>query len=225
MQIELKNVSKKYASPGGASSIEVLKDIDLSVDKGESVAIVGPSGCGKSTLLNLIGGLDQPDAGDVAIAGKSLKELDEDQLATFRNQTLGFIFQLHHLLPQCTLLENTLIPTLAGNAVEDKAKDRAMNLLKRLGIDKRADHFPAELSGGEQLRAAVARALINQPEILLADEPTGSLDQSNANMLTDLILEINESFMLTLVLVTHSEAIAKRMKKTYHLDNGALKDT
>jgi len=167
MQIKLKNVSKKYISPGGSSSIDVLKDINLSVDKGESVAIVGPSGCGKSTLLNLIGGLDQVDAGDVVIAGKSIKKMDQDQLAAFRNQTLGFIFQLHHLLPQCTLLENTLIPTLAGNAREDKAKERAMSLLTKLGIDERADHFPAELSGGEQLRAAVARALIKAVHITI----------------------------------------------------------
>jgi len=221
MLIELKNISKSYASPGGTSSIEVLKNVSLSIDKGETVAIVGPSGCGKSTLLNLIGGLDLPDAGDVLIAGKSLKGLNEDQLSDFRRQTVGFIFQLHHLLPQCTLLENILIPTLAGNPAND-SKERAIDLLKKLGINERAQHFPSELSGGEQLRAAVARALINQCEILLADEPTGSLDQANASMLTDLILEINQSFNLTLVLVTHSEAIAKRMQKVYQLENGVL---
>ena len=219
--IELTNVSKRYNSANG-TSLDVLKNISLSLKKGETAAIHGPSGSGKSTLLNLIGGLDTPDTGTIHVAGKNLSGLSADALAQFRNQSVGFVFQLHHLLPQCTLRENILIPSIAGHQPSASIVTRANELMERLSIDTRANHYPSELSGGERLRAAVARSLMNDPEVLLANEPTGSLDEENAIKLTDLLLEINQSLNLTLLVVTHAQTIADRMQVAYRIRSGSL---
>ena len=194
------------------------------MDAGDSMAILGPSGSGKSTLLNIIGALDRPTSGQVRIKGKDLSELDDRELAVIRNRELGFIFQLHHLLPQCTVIENVLIPTIpsvsAGESVN--LRERAKNLLKRVGLEERIDYFPGQLSGGERQRVAVIRALINQPILLLADEPTGSLDQHTAQNLGHLLVELNREQNTALIVVTHSERLAQEMQKSYQLRNGRL---
>ena len=221
MLAELHNVTKSYRSD--ANPVPVLNGIELRIDAGETIAIVGPSGCGKSTLLNLLGALDQPDSGEVRVAGQNLKDLNAGQLAAYRNSTVGFIFQLHHLLPQCTVLENVLVPTLARkNADRAALRTRAATLLEAVGLSHRLDHRPSQLSGGERQRAAVARALINGPQLLLADEPTGSLDRASAVRLTDLLAEIREREKITIVMVTHAPDLAKRMGRVLELVDGKL---
>ena len=221
MLAELHNVTKSYRSD--ANPVPVLNGIELRIEPGETIAIVGPSGCGKSTLLNLLGALDQPDSGEVRVAGKNLKNLNADELAEYRNTTVGFIFQLHHLLPQCTVLENVLIPTLARkNADRTALRARAAKLLEAVGLGHRLEHRPGQLSGGERQRAAVARALINEPKLLLADEPTGSLDRASALRLTDLLAEIREREKITIVMVTHAPDLAKRMSRVLELVDGKL---
>ena len=222
MLAELRNVTKSYHSD--ANPVPVLSGIDLRIEHGETIAIVGPSGCGKSTpLLNLLGALDQPDSGEVRVAGQNLKDLNAGQLAAYRNSTVGFIFQLHHLLPQCTVLENVLVPTLARkNADRAALRTRAATLLEAVGLSHRLDHRPSQLSGGERQRAAVARALINGPQLLLADEPTGSLDRASAVRLTDLLAEIREREKITIVMVTHAPDLAKRMSRVLELVDGKL---
>ncbi|MBN2131263.1 MAG: ABC transporter ATP-binding protein, partial [Sedimentisphaerales bacterium] len=177
--IELVDVAKVYGAPGGPGGVSVLKGISLRIEKGRSIVIVGPSGCGKSTLLNIIGGLDHATGGQVLFDGRNLAELSDAELAQIRNREIGFVFQLHHLLPQCTVLENVLVPTLAGGdgASGLEMRRRAEMLLERVGLKDRMSHRPGELSGGQRQRVAVARALINEPKLLLADEPTGSLDE------------------------------------------------
>jgi len=197
----------------------VLRNLDLQVDKGEGVAVVGASGCGKSTLLNIIGTLDRPDAGSIAFEGTDMLRLNEKQLASFRNDQIGFVFQLHHLLPQCTVLENVLVPSLVCR--EDRY-DRAVQLLERIGLSDRISHRPGELSGGERQRVAVVRALINQPQLLLADEPTGALNRQGADELMSLLLELNREENLTLVMVTHSMRQAERLGRTLELREGRL---
>ena len=198
--------------------------LNLSVDKGASVAIVGPSGSGKSSLLNLIGALDKPTRGEVRVGGEELSAMDLNESARYRNQTVGFVFQSHHLLPACTVLENLMVPALAGHGglSGDALQDRALGLLEEVGLAHRADHRPGEISGGERQRAAVARSLINQPELLLADEPTGALDKENSFKLVDLLADLNEKHGLTLLMVTHSETSASRMQMSYALDDGCL---
>jgi len=198
--------------------------LDLKVAAGETVAIVGPSGSGKTTLLNLLGALDQPTSGSIAIDGVALEGLDPTAAARFRNRSIGFIFQLHYLLPQCTILENVLVPRLTGNWNESPAttRTRAESLLEQVGLKDRSSHRPYQLSGGEQLRVAIARSLINQPKIILADEPTGSLDPTTGEKIADLLLRTNEIARVALVVVTHNPGLAQRMQKTYRLEGGRL---
>ena len=222
--IKLVDVVKSYVSDGG-EAIEVLKGISLDVKEGEALALTGPSGSGKSTLLNLIGALDRPCKGSVEIAGKSPLELSDDELADLRRDCIGFVFQQHHLLPQCTLLENVLLPVLASSPKVDKAtEERAMKLLERVGLADRVNHFPSQLSGGESQRAAVVRALINQPKLLLADEPTGSLDHKNALALTELLLELHQEEGMTLVMVTHSLELANKLQRQIAISEGKLRN-
>lgn len=221
--IEIQNLGKRYS--GSAGDITVLDELELKVLKGDSIAIVGPSGCGKTTLLNILGTLDIPSSGSVSISGKSLEGMDADEKARFRNHTLGFVFQQHFLLPQCSVLENVLIPRLAGDwqEGEDETRERAKKLIQELGLEHRLDHMPFQLSGGERLRAAVARALINQPALVLADEPTGSLDPSMGDQVADLFAQLNNQHDVTLVTVTHNMALANRMGRVYSLENGKLR--
>ncbi len=212
--LELSTIEKQYGE-----KTPVLCGLNLTVSAGESVAVIGPSGCGKSTLLHMIGLLDRPDAGTVALNGQDLLELDADQAADFRNQKIGFVFQLHHLLPQCTVLENVLVPSLVSK--EDR-NERAKALLERVGLAARMSHRPGQLSGGERQRAAVVRALINEPQLLLADEPTGSLNRQGADDLLELLLELNREENLTLIMVTHSDRLAARLDRTLTLENGIL---
>ena len=218
--LRLENVYKQYESED-CSPVKVLKGISLTVKRGNSIAIVGPSGCGKSTLLNILGSLDSPTSGNIQLDGQELANLSEPELATVRNQKIGFIFQSHHLLPQCSVLENVLVPTLAekGNASFD-AIERAKQLLERSGLEHRLTHRPSQLSGGECQRVAVVRALINQPSLILADEPTGALDYSNAEAMTELLVKLNLEDQATLIVVTHSTELAAKMGATYKLQNG-----
>lgn len=222
--ITLSHLSKSYREPGSGNEVPVLRDVSLSITAGESVAIVGPSGCGKSTLLNILGTLDVPDQGDYTFDGTSIAGSTPAQLAALRSEKIGFIFQLHHLMPQCTVLENVLLPTLALKAKPDAAslQQRAEALLKAVGLQDRLGWKPAQLSGGERQRVAVVRALINQPKLILADEPTGALDEKNAESLTSLLLELQQTTGTTLVMVTHHPAQAERMGRTLKLHEGIL---
>jgi ABC-type lipoprotein export system ATPase subunit len=194
------------------------------VQRGESLAIVGPSGSGKSTLLQIIGTLDQPTSGSVTLDGEELNRLDETQLAEVRNQLIGFVFQAHYLLPQCTVLENVLVPTLASDKSrhQDDSRRRAERLLQRVGLADRTAHRPGQLSGGERQRVAVVRALINQPKLLLADEPTGALDHASAQQLGQLLIELNQEEGVTLIVVTHARELAQRMSRVLMLLDGRL---
>lgn len=220
--LKVEKLTKEYAAPTGA--ISVLDNLDLEVAKGESVAIVGPSGCGKTTLLNILGTLDVPSSGSVSINGQAVDAMSIDERTHFRNRSLGFVFQQHFLLPQCTVLENVLMPRLAGDwdEPEEVTRDRAKELLDGLGLGQRIDHMPYQLSGGERLRVAVARALANQPALILADEPTGSLDPAMGEQVADLFAELNAQHQVTLVTVTHNAALAERMGSVYVLENGKL---
>ena len=224
MLLELINISKKYDSPSGKAPVTILNNISLQVEQGEAIAVVGPSGSGKSTLLNIMGALDKPTSGSVNFDGNNLAEMSENELAHIRNMEIGFIFQLHHLLPQCTVLENVLIPTIPQ--IEKKSNEefinRAKKLLEEVGLENHFDYFPAQLSGGEQQRVAVVRALINQPKMILADEPTGSLDRTSANNLGRILIDLNKAENVTLIVVTHSHDLAERMDKVSNLDNGRL---
>jgi lipoprotein-releasing system ATP-binding protein len=222
--LKLINVTRRYDAPDKAGALTVLDNVSLEVARGESHAIVGPSGSGKSTLLQIIGTLDQPTSGTVVLDGQDLGALDDQKLAAVRNRQVGFVFQSHYLLPQCTVLENVLVPTLACSeaAVRDRASERAGRLLKRVGLAERMSHRPGELSGGERQRVAVVRALINQPQLLLADEPTGSLDQTSARDLGQLLLELNREEGVTLIVVTHARELAQRMGRVLELKQGRL---
>jgi lipoprotein-releasing system ATP-binding protein len=224
--VELVNVTKTYGEPDGAGAVSVLKGITLKIEPGRSVVVVGPSGCGKSTLLNIIGGLDHPTSGRVLLEGKDLAGLDDRELARIRNHQIGFVFQLHHLLPQCTVLENVLIPTLAAgdSSARDEVRKRAEALLARVGLADRISYRPGELSGGQRQRVAVARALINRPKLLLADEPTGSLDENTSQSIADLLAELNRDEGVTLVVVTHSRELASRIGHIMELSGGLLND-
>jgi ABC-type lipoprotein export system ATPase subunit len=220
--LELREVSKSYAQP---SAVRVLAGVNLRLDAGQSLAVVGVSGSGKSTLLNLIGALDQPTSGRVLIDGDDLAEMSEKELAGLRNRRIGFVFQMHHLLPQCTALENVVVPTLAAKAAGGSdVQDRALELLVRVGLGERANHYPGEMSGGECQRVAVARALINRPELLLADEPTGSLDRESSAGIADLLCDLARDEKLAMVIVTHSAEMARRMGKVMRLTGGALEE-
>jgi ABC-type lipoprotein export system ATPase subunit len=222
--LKLVNVTKRYDSPANAGALTVLNEVSLEVARGESLAIVGPSGSGKSTLLHIIGTLDRPTSGSVSLDGQDLNALDDLQIAAVRNRQIGFVFQAHYLLPQCTVWENVLVPTLACSdaGLRDGAGDRAKRLLKRVGLGERESHRPSELSGGERQRVAVVRALINQPQLLLADEPTGSLDHASAQELGQLLLELNREEGVTLIVVTHARDLARRMGRVLELTDGRL---
>jgi ABC-type lipoprotein export system ATPase subunit len=221
MLLRLENVHKSYGTPGTATERRVLDGLSLSVGAGESIAVTGPSGSGKTTLLNLIAALDKPDSGLVEFKGRSLATFTPAELDDYRSRGIGQVFQLHHLLPQCTLLENILIPTLAR---PDKGKrtanrHRAEELVRRMGLWEMRNQYPGELSGGECQRTAVARALINDPDLLLADEPTGALDHVNALNLIELLTEINRNDGKTIILVTHSAELAARMGRVLESKN------
>jgi lipoprotein-releasing system ATP-binding protein len=222
--LELVGVRKSYPVCGNKSGQSVLCGIDLTVDAQETLAIVGPSGCGKSTLLNIMGALDRADQGQVTFDGKDLATADDAQLAHIRNTRVGFVFQQHHLLPQLTVLENVLLPTLADKDTAGTKQYRAEELLERVGLSDWIAHRPGELSGGQRQRVAVVRALINSPSILLADEPTGSLDSAASDNIAELLLEVNKSEDLALVVVTHSTKLASRMSKVLTLDDGLLSE-
>ena len=206
----------------GASKIEVLKSTDLAIAKGDRVAIIGPSGSGKSTLLHLLGGLDKPTSGEVLINNVNWQAIGEKQRCQLRNQQLGFVYQFHHLLPEFTALENVAMPLLLLNNDVLCAKQKAAQMLERVGLDSRMEHKPAQLSGGERQRVAIARALVHQPHCVLADEPTGNLDQATAAKVFDLMIELNAQMNTALVIVTHDHQIAKRMDRILVLHQGSL---
>jgi len=218
--LQLHSITKSY--PSGVTPRKVLDNLSLEVNKGDTVAIVGPSGSGKTTLLNIIGTLDKADGGKVLFDGADLEAMNQNQVTAFRNRKIGMVFQLHHLLPQCTLWENVLVPTLPLKTNDEKAELRAELLLKRTGIWEQRFQKPAELSGGECQRAAVVRALTNGPSLILADEPTGALDHDNALNLIELLLELNREQGTALVVVTHSLELASKMGKVYKLTDGKL---
>ncbi len=225
MLLEITDLSKTYRAPDGGDAVAVLRDVNWQLAAGETAAILGPSGSGKSTLLNIVGALDHADSGSVKVDGRDISQLDERAVAAFRNETVGFIFQLHHLLPQCTILENVLIPTLARSGCDNAVlKKRAENLLESVGLGRRLAHRPGELSGGERQRVAVARALINEPKLLLADEPTGALDRVSAERLIDLLVELNKARGVTLIVVTHAQEIARRMQRVFEIVDGKLEE-
>jgi lipoprotein-releasing system ATP-binding protein len=215
------NVAKSY--PTRDEPLVVLRDISVELSIGENVAILGPSGSGKSTLLHIIGTLDTPTSGEVTLRDQDPFQLNEPQLAKFRNENIGFIFQDHHLLPQLSVLENVLIPTIASGASSD-ATARAKDLIDRVGLSPRMDHRPAELSGGEHQRVAVARALVQNPLVLLADEPTGSLDRTNANAIARLLLDLQQQEKTLLIVVTHNIDLANLMSRRLELDDGRLSE-
>lgn len=216
------NVTKEYATPG--EPLQVLRGISFEMTSGDSLAIVGPSGSGKSTLLHLIGTLDEPTSGSVKLNDEDLSTFSEPRLADFRSQRIGFVFQNHHLLPQLSVLENVLLPTLAPRTRDGQALNRAKELVERVGLTSRIDHRPAELSGGERQRVAVARALIHHPDLFLADEPTGNLDRTTARAIGELLLDLQSEENTMLIVVTHSQELAERMSRHSVLDEGKLRE-
>jgi lipoprotein-releasing system ATP-binding protein len=221
--LRAENISKSYTTPRG--DLPILQNVNLALDRGQAAAIMGPSGSGKSTLLYILGALDPPTAGTITLGGTNPYSLNESAQAAFRNRRIGFVFQDHSLLPQCSVLENVLTPTLVAppgekGAAEDEA--RARQILEQVGLGARLDHRPGELSGGEKQRAAIARALIRNPMLLLCDEPTGNLDVSIADSVADLLLELHTTHQTILVVVTHSPALAERFPIRYRMDDRAL---
>jgi lipoprotein-releasing system ATP-binding protein len=214
--IDVKNITKSFGK------LQVLKGINLHLDKGEVVSIVGPSGAGKTTLLQIIGTLDKPDSGSVVIDGTDVSNLSQKKLADFRNLNIGFVFQFHQLLPEFTALENIMIPAFIAGKSHKEAKARAQELLDFMGLADRASHKPNELSGGEKQRVAVARALVNNPAVILADEPSGSLDSKNKAELHQLFFDLRDKFGQTFVIVTHDEALAALTDRTIHMKDGQL---
>ncbi len=219
--LQITGLTKTYNGASGTARRPVLNSLSLDVEKGTSVAVIGPSGCGKTTLLNIVALLDDFDDGKILFKGNDLSTLNEKERAEFRNKKIGMVFQLHHLLPQCSLYENVLLPTLPGGT-KNTDKEFAESLLKEAGIWEQRYQKPAELSGGECQRAAVVRALINNPELVLADEPTGALDGENADQLGEMLINLNKKRGTTLIVVTHSLELARKMDKIYRLSEGKL---
>jgi lipoprotein-releasing system ATP-binding protein len=217
--LEVRNLSKDYVTPRGA--LPILAGVNLTLARGEAIAVMGPSGSGKSTLLYILGALDAPTAGTVVLDGRNPFEMPERELAAFRNREIGFIFQDHCLLPQCTVLENVLTPTLVARAGGDDV-ERARDLLAQVGLSDRLEHLPGELSGGEKQRAALARALINRPALLLCDEPTGNLDHESAERVASLLVELHRAQQTILVVVTHSSDLAAHFPARYELHERKL---
>lgn len=213
-------ITKTFATR--SEPLSVLRGVSLNLSSSENLAVLGPSGCGKSTLLQIVGTLDTPSSGGVTLDGVDPFALDEPSLASFRNQRIGFVFQDHHLLPQCSVLENVLIPTLANRGPQPAMIERANMLLERVGLSERLDHRPAELSGGERQRTAIARALINRPALLLADEPTGNLDRKTASQVARLLLELQAAEHTMLIVVTHSVELAAMVAQRATLNDGRL---
>ncbi|MBN9117687.1 MAG: ABC transporter ATP-binding protein [Planctomycetes bacterium] len=221
MSLVVDNVSKEYPTRSG--TLSVLRGVSLKLDRGDAVAVMGPSGSGKSTLLHILGTLDRPTGGKVALDGTNPFALTEPELASFRNARIGFVFQDHHLLPQCSVLENVLIPTLVNTTVPAAETEAyARQLLDRVGLGGRLDHRPAELSGGERQRVAVARALVLKPTLLLADEPTGNLDRTNAQSVGELLMQLHQQERNVLVVVTHSAELAKLLPRRFEMNDGTL---
>lgn len=218
--IECRGLGKTFTEVG--TPVEVLRSVDLKLRAGQQLAVVGASGSGKSTLLHLLGGLDRPSAGSVLIGGRDIVRMSDAECGRVRNQMLGFVYQFHHLLPEFTALENVAMPLLIRGAPLDEARTRASELLRQAGLQQRLEHKPAELSGGERQRAAVARALVTKPACILADEPTGNLDQRNAAQIYDLMLELNASQGTAMIIVTHDNNLARRMDSIARLENGRL---
>ena len=217
--IDIQGIEKSFGT------LKVLKGIDLHIDKGEVVSIVGPSGAGKTTLLQIMGTLDQPDKGDIIINNTHTLQLSSKKLSQFRNQEIGFVFQFHQLLPEFTAIENIMIPAFIAGTSTAKAKDRATMLLKFLGLEDRATHKPGELSGGENQRIAVARALMNEPSVIFADEPSGSLDSKNKEELHNLFFDLRNEYGQTFVIVTHDEHLASITDRTIHMADGIIETT
>lgn len=214
--IELQGIKKSFGA------LEVLKGIDLSIAEKEVVSIVGPSGAGKTTLLQIMGTLDKPDAGKLTVDGVEVSKLKEKELARFRNRHVGFVFQFHQLLPEFTALENIMIPAFIAGVSHGKAEERGMELLRFMGLEERASHKPNELSGGEKQRVAVARALVNNPAVILADEPSGSLDTQNKKELHELFFHLRDTYGQTFVIVTHDEELARLTDRTIHMKDGVI---
>jgi lipoprotein-releasing system ATP-binding protein len=218
--LEASGIERTYRQ--GQHRVEVLRDLNLTVARGEQLAIIGSSGCGKSTLLHVLAGLDTPDAGTVYLDGTDIYKLSPARRGRLRNDALGFVYQFHHLLPEFSAVENVAMPLLIGRREQSQAAEEASALLEKVGLGNRLHHKPAELSGGERQRAAIARALINHPQLVLADEPTGNLDEGTAAAVYDLMLQLNEERGTAFLIVTHDTRLAARMQRTYRLTNGSL---
>jgi lipoprotein-releasing system ATP-binding protein len=218
--LQVRNLTKTYTMPAGP--LPVLRGIDLDVQPGEAVVIMGPSGSGKSTLLYILGTLEPPSSGTVLLNGQNPFQLQPSELASFRNRYIGFVFQEHYLLPQCTVWENVLVPSLINAAARSVASERAKKLLDQVGLSHRLHHYPAELSGGERQRVAIARALMNEPSLVLADEPTGNLDRHTAQHIASLLGDLVRTHGIILVLATHSLEVARRFPRIYELIDGLL---
>ena len=217
--ISLKNITKTFKG----LDVPVLSNLNLQLNKSENIAISGVSGSGKSTLLHLMAGLDCPNSGSVDLNNKNIANLSQNDLSIMRNQLIGFIYQSHHLLPDFSALENVVMPLLIRGGTYQGNHNKAIKILKKLGLSNRLDHYPHQLSGGERQRVAIGRALINEPQIILADEPTGNLDRSNAKVVFDLFINLAKEYGSTIVLVTHDPELARKMKKIYHLSAGKLR--
>lgn len=217
------SINKSFKSESGDARLQVLQGVDLEIERGDLISIVGSSGSGKSTLLHILGGLDRPDSGELYWNNQSVFDYSADKLAELRNHNVGFVFQFHHLMPEFTAIENVMMPALIKGESQKKAKRRSEELLNEFGMGHRLQHRPSQLSGGEQQRVSMARALTNHPSIILADEPTGNLDEENTKIILDLLFKLRELENLSVVLITHEKEIAARCDKTYLLQKGALK--